>query len=124
MASSAFHQAVVTLQSRGYFSNSGLNQENGIGSFRLISKGVKLDISLTTRGTCGLKRRIVASSQASVSNTSTVSDPVLSPSSGTSSESKKKSSNAIYLQAGKTTNFVWFFLKWFSNTLLFQMKLH
>lgn len=94
MASATFHQAIVTLQSRGYFSHSSLNQENGIASFRFISKGVKLDISLTRRETYCSRRRSFNVVQASASQ-STVSDPVLSPSNGTSSDSKKKSSNAI-----------------------------
>ncbi|KAL0284688.1 UNVERIFIED_CONTAM: 2,3-bisphosphoglycerate-dependent phosphoglycerate mutase [Sesamum angustifolium] len=51
------HQAIGTLQSHGYFSNSGLNQENGIASFRLISKGLKLDTALLRRETyCSRKR--------------------------------------------------------------------
>ncbi|XP_042030492.1 2,3-bisphosphoglycerate-dependent phosphoglycerate mutase 1-like isoform X2 [Salvia splendens] len=79
MASAAYHQASVTLQPRCYFSSSCVNQQNGITSISLIPKGVKLDIALTARGCYS----------------TTVPDPVLSPSSGTSSEAKKKSSNAF-----------------------------
>ncbi|KAG6422966.1 hypothetical protein SASPL_113349 [Salvia splendens] len=97
MASTAFHQAVVTLQSRGYFSNSCLDQDNGIASFRSISKGVKLDITLTRRETYCSRRRQVAVTQASASHSTAVPDPVLSPSSGTPSDSKKKSSEAALI---------------------------
>lgn len=96
MASATFHQAIVTLQSRGSFSHSSLNQENGIASFRFISKGVKLDIALTRRETYCSRRRSFNVVQASASQ-STVSDPVLSPSNGTSSDSKKKSNEAALI---------------------------
>ncbi|KAH6834738.1 Phosphoglycerate mutase family protein [Perilla frutescens var. hirtella] len=96
MASATFHQAIVTLQSRGYFSNSSLNQENGIASFRLISKGVKLDIAFTRRETYCSRRRSFTVIQASASQT-TAPDPVLSPSNGTASDSKKKSNEAALI---------------------------
>lgn len=96
MAATAFHQAIGTLQSRGYFSNSGFNQENGIASFRLISKGFKLDITLLRRETYCSRKRSFSVIQASASQT-TVFDPLSSPSNGTTSDSKKKSSNALSL---------------------------
>ncbi|KAL1536210.1 2,3-bisphosphoglycerate-dependent phosphoglycerate mutase 1 [Salvia divinorum] len=97
MVSAAYHQASVTLQSRCHFSNSCLNQQNRIASFRLISKGVQLDIALTRRGTYSSRRRTIAVTQASASHSIMVPDPVLSPSSGTSSESKKKSNEAALI---------------------------
>ncbi|KAL1562307.1 phosphoglycerate mutase (2,3-diphosphoglycerate-dependent) [Salvia divinorum] len=97
MATAAFHQAVVTPPSRCYFSTSCLDQENGIASIRSISKGVKLDITLTRRETYCSRRRRVAVTQASASHSTTVPDPVLSPSSGTPSDSYKKSSEAALI---------------------------
>lgn len=94
MAATAFHQAIGTLQPHGHFRNSSLNQENGIASFRLISKGFKLDFSLLWRGSYCSSNRSFSGIRASASH-STVSDPVSSPSNGTTSVSKKKSSNAI-----------------------------
>ncbi|KAG6394827.1 hypothetical protein SASPL_145417 [Salvia splendens] len=88
--------ASVTLQPRCYFSNSCVNQQNGIASFRLISKGVKLDIPLTRRSYSS-RRRTIAVTKASASHSTTVPDPVLSPSSGTSSEAKKKSNEAALI---------------------------
>lgn len=94
MAATAFQQAVGSLQSRGCFSSgSGYKQENGIASFRFISKGVKLDISLLRRQTSCSSKRSLSAIQASASQT-IVPDPVSSPSNGTISDSKKKSSNA------------------------------
>ncbi|XP_047955220.1 2,3-bisphosphoglycerate-dependent phosphoglycerate mutase 1 [Salvia hispanica] len=96
MASAGYHQASVTLQPRCYFSSSCLNQQNGISSISLIPKGIKLDIALTRRGTYSSMERTIAVTQASASH-STVPDPVLSPSSGTSSEAKKKSNEAALI---------------------------
>ncbi|KAK4381013.1 2,3-bisphosphoglycerate-dependent phosphoglycerate mutase [Sesamum angolense] len=77
MAATAFHQAIGTLQSHGYFSNSGLNQENGIASFRLISKGLKLDTALLRRETYCSRKRSFSVIEASASQT-TVFEPVSS----------------------------------------------
>lgn len=90
MAATSFHQAIGTLQSRGCFSDHGFKQENGIAQFRFISKGVKLDIALLRRET---RKRSLSVIQASTSQT-VVPYPVSSPSNGTISDSKKKSSNA------------------------------
>ncbi|KAL7127790.1 hypothetical protein ABFS83_14G274800 [Erythranthe nasuta] len=97
MAATAFHQAVGTLQSRGQFSNSALNQENGIASFRSISKGLKLDFALLRRETYCSKKRSFSAIQASAPSQTTVFDPVSSPSNGSASDSKKKSSEAALI---------------------------
>lgn len=95
MSATAFHQAVGTLHSRGYVAHSFPSQENGIVSFRLVSKGFKMDIGLMSMGThCSNKRRI---SRIKASASQTVFDQVSSPSNGTTTESKKKSSNSMTL---------------------------
>ncbi|KAK6130702.1 hypothetical protein DH2020_035556 [Rehmannia glutinosa] len=96
MAATAFHQAIGTLQSRGCYSNSGLNQENGIASFRSISKGFKLDIVLLKRGVYCSRKRSFSAVQASASQT-TVFDAVSSPSNSSTSDSKKKSNEAALI---------------------------
>ncbi|KAL0392329.1 UNVERIFIED_CONTAM: 2,3-bisphosphoglycerate-dependent phosphoglycerate mutase [Sesamum radiatum] len=96
MAATAFHQAIGTLQSHGYFSNSGLNQENGIASFRLISKGLKLDTALLRRETYCSRKRSFSVIEASASQT-TVFEPVSSPSNDSTTDSKKKSNEAALI---------------------------
>ncbi|KAL8486967.1 hypothetical protein ACS0TY_023600 [Phlomoides rotata] len=96
MAATAFHQGIGSLQSRGCFSDSGFKQENGIASFRWISKGVKLDIALLRRETFCSRKRSLSVIQASTSQT-IIPDPVSSPSNGTTSDSKKKSNEAALI---------------------------
>ncbi|KAL6578311.1 2,3-bisphosphoglycerate-dependent phosphoglycerate mutase 1 [Orobanche minor] len=97
MAAAGFHQATGTLQSRGCFTNPGLNQENGIASFRLISKVFKLEVSRFRKDTyCSRKRSFRAVEAPSASQT-TVFDPISSPSNGTTSDSKKKSNEAALI---------------------------
>ncbi|KAK4434179.1 2,3-bisphosphoglycerate-dependent phosphoglycerate mutase [Sesamum alatum] len=96
MAATAFHQAIGTLQSHSYFSNSGLKQENGIASFRLISKGLKLDTALLGRGAYCSRKRSFSVIEASASQT-TVFEPVSSPSNDSTSDSKKKSNEAALI---------------------------
>ncbi|PIN17000.1 Phosphoglycerate mutase [Handroanthus impetiginosus] len=96
MAATAFHQTIGTLQSRGCIRNSAFSQENGIASFRSISKGFKLDISLLRRDTYCSRKRSFSVIQAS-SSQATVFDPVSSPSNNTTNDSKKKSSEAALI---------------------------
>lgn len=91
MAATVFHQALATLQSNCYLGVSGLSQENGNASFRLISKGVKLDINLLGRRTYCSRKRTFSIIEASTSQT-TIFGSVSSPSNGATSDSGKKSS--------------------------------
>lgn len=96
MAATAFHQAFATLQSHGYFGDLGLNQENGNASFRLISKGVKLDSTLLGRGTYCSRKRIFSVIEAPTSRT-TIFSSVTSSSNGATNDSRKKSSEAALI---------------------------
>ena len=91
MAATAFHQAVGTIQAHGYCNGSRSQNEFGMFSARVMSKGV------TRIETGSLKRRDYSSSglklgviRASTSNTSVV-DPVSLPSNNNASDSRKKS---------------------------------
>ncbi|GFZ10030.1 phosphoglycerate/bisphosphoglycerate mutase [Actinidia rufa] len=88
MAATVFHQALGTLQSLGYFNNSSFQQEHGNTSLRLMSKGFRVDYRS--------KNRSFIVSQASTSQTSTVS-PVSSPSKNTTTDSRKKSNEAALI---------------------------
>ncbi|XAR62180.1 Phosphoglycerate mutase (2,3-diphosphoglycerate-dependent) [Bertholletia excelsa] len=95
MVTSAFHQAIGTLQSHVYSIDSGFQQGYGNTSLRLISKGFRLDIGLLRRRSyCSKERRFI--SQASTSQTS-VFNPVSSPSSNNIAESRKKSNEAALI---------------------------
>ncbi|KAL2503803.1 Phosphoglycerate mutase family protein [Abeliophyllum distichum] len=94
MAATAFHQA--SLQSRGYFCDSRLSQENGNAPFRLISKGFKLDIAMLRRGNYCSRKRGFSVIEASNSQT-TVFDQVSSPSNGAMSDTRKKSNEAALI---------------------------
>jgi hypothetical protein len=96
MAASAFHQALGTLQSHGYLSNSGLRHELGDNSLRLFSKGFKVEIGLSRKGCYLSDQRKFGVVQASASQTS-VFEPVLSPSKSNASSSQKKSSKPVIL---------------------------
>uniref|UniRef100_A0A5B6ZIB1 phosphoglycerate mutase (2,3-diphosphoglycerate-dependent) n=1 Tax=Davidia involucrata TaxID=16924 RepID=A0A5B6ZIB1_DAVIN len=96
MAATAFHQAIGTLQSHGYFDHSGFQQEFGNASMRLISKGIKADFGLLRRGSYCSRERNFGVLNASTSQTS-VFDPVLSPASNTTNHSRKKSNEAALI---------------------------
>ncbi|KAK6116121.1 hypothetical protein DH2020_008390 [Rehmannia glutinosa] len=95
MAATAFHQAIGTLQSRGCYSNSGLNQENGIASFRSISKGFKLDIVRLKEELIALEESFQCSS--SLGPQTTVFDAASSPSNSSTNDCKKKSNEAALI---------------------------
>ncbi|CAL5414894.1 unnamed protein product [Camellia sinensis] len=96
MSATAFHQAIGTLQSHGYFINSGFQQENGNTSLQLISKGFRVDIGLSRRGSYCSRERSYVVAQASSSQTS-VFNPVSSPSNTTTTDSRKKSNEAALI---------------------------
>ncbi|RWR93019.1 2,3-bisphosphoglycerate-dependent phosphoglycerate mutase [Cinnamomum micranthum f. kanehirae] len=97
MAATAFHQAAGTIQAHGYCNDSRSQNEYGMFSARVISKGV------TRIETGSLKRRDYSSSglklgviRASTSNTSVV-DPVSLPSNNKASDSRKKSNETALI---------------------------
>ncbi|XP_050212691.1 2,3-bisphosphoglycerate-dependent phosphoglycerate mutase 1-like [Mercurialis annua] len=95
MASAAFHQATGTLQ---HHPNSGFSQEFGSVPVKSILQCSKVDFGLSVSrklGHCSA-RRSFSVVQASASNTSLV-DPVSTSSSGTTTEIKKKSSEAALI---------------------------
>ncbi|XP_073143014.1 2,3-bisphosphoglycerate-dependent phosphoglycerate mutase 1-like [Henckelia pumila] len=96
MATTSFHQAVGTIPSCGNFNNSFGNQENGNVSLKLISKGSRLDVAMLRTQTFRSKKQSFCVIQASGSQ-ATVFNPILSPSNGTSSDSKKKSNEAALI---------------------------
>lgn len=96
MAATSFHHAIGTVPSCGYFNNTCGNQENGNASLKLISKGFRLDVAMLRTGTYHSKKQSFCVIQAMGSQT-TVFDPVLSPSNGTPSDSKKKSNEAALI---------------------------
>ncbi|KAA8538043.1 hypothetical protein F0562_027377 [Nyssa sinensis] len=82
MAATAFHQAIGTLQSNGYFNHSGFQQEFGnAASVRLISKGIEADFGLL-RGRYSFRKRNFGVIKASTSQIS-VFDAVSSPANNT-----------------------------------------
>ncbi|KAI8002244.1 2,3-bisphosphoglycerate-dependent phosphoglycerate mutase [Camellia lanceoleosa] len=96
MSATAFHQAIGTLQSHGYFINSGFQQENGNTSLQLISKGFRVNIGLSRRGSYCSRERSYVVAQASISQTS-VFNPVSSPSNTTTTDSRKKSNEVALI---------------------------
>ncbi|KAE8077347.1 hypothetical protein FH972_015919 [Carpinus fangiana] len=96
MAASAFHQALGTLQSHGYLSNSGLRHELGDNSLKLFSKGFKVEIGLSRKGCYLSDQRKFGVVQASASQTS-VFEPVSSPSKSNASSSQKKSNEVALI---------------------------
>ncbi|XP_075479695.1 2,3-bisphosphoglycerate-dependent phosphoglycerate mutase 1-like isoform X2 [Primulina tabacum] len=93
MATTSFHQAIWTIPSCGSLNSSFGNQENGHASLKLISKGFRLDFAIQTYSS---KKQSFCVMQASGSQTS-VFNPILSPSNGTPSDSKKKSNEAALI---------------------------
>lgn len=97
MAATTFHQAISTLQSHGYISNSNLHQECGNISMKLITRGVKLEIGSSQRERhCSRKRS--GSIQASSSSYQTSeSNPISILSNGTNKDPTKKPSEAALI---------------------------
>jgi 2,3-bisphosphoglycerate-dependent phosphoglycerate mutase len=90
----AVNQTLGTLQSRRLVKNSGYHQE--FGSVKLISKGLNVDFQLSKVGSSRIVRKHFGVIQASASQTS-VFDPVLSPSSNSTTDSKKSSNEAALI---------------------------
>jgi len=60
MAATAFHPAIGTLQSRGYFINSGFQLENGNTSLRFTSNSFRVDMGILRTGSyCSRGRRSI-----------------------------------------------------------------
>ncbi|PWA51211.1 phosphoglycerate mutase 1, Histidine phosphatase superfamily [Artemisia annua] len=97
MTATAFHQAISTLQSHGYISNSILHQECGNISMKLITRGIKLEIGSSQRERhCSKKRS--GSIQASASSYQTSEgNPISIPSNGTNKDPSKKPSEAALI---------------------------
>ncbi|XP_051118036.1 2,3-bisphosphoglycerate-dependent phosphoglycerate mutase 1-like [Andrographis paniculata] len=87
-AAAALHQAIGSFR----YSNSALNQDNGIASYRSISKGVNRDFPLS-KGRTGRSRK----TNLTVTQASDFQTAVLSPSNGKAVESKKKSNEAALI---------------------------
>lgn len=96
MAATAFHHAVGTFHSHGYFNNSSLHQERTNASVRLISKGLKIEVGLLRRESYCSKKRSHSVIQASSSQYAVV-NPVSSPSNNTNNNSHKKSNEAALI---------------------------
>ncbi|GLU16220.1 hypothetical protein SLE2022_326640 [Rubroshorea leprosula] len=95
MATAVFHRAVGTLQSCELHYNSGVH-DSGNFLVRLVPKPFIVDIRLSKRGNYGSGERKFCVIQASTSSTS-VSDPVSSPSNNNTRESRKKSNEAALI---------------------------
>ncbi|KAI5654701.1 hypothetical protein M9H77_31888 [Catharanthus roseus] len=96
MASTLFQQGLGTLQSHCHFGSSGFNQYYGDASFKLISKGFKVDISLMRLRSYCSKRKCLSVIHASTSQSAVV-DPVSTPSNNTTSDAKKKTKEAALI---------------------------
>ncbi|GJU69353.1 phosphoglycerate mutase 1, histidine phosphatase superfamily protein [Tanacetum coccineum] len=97
MTATTFHQAISTLQSHGYVSNSVLHQECGNISMKLITRGVRLEIGSSQRERhCSRKTSgsILASSS---SYQTSESNPISIPSNGTNKDPSKKPSEAALI---------------------------
>lgn len=94
MAATAFHQAIGTLQSRGYLSNE-INHECGNASVKLISKGFNMDVGLLRSGSYCTRKRSFSLIKASSAQT-TVFNPISTPSNSTANDSRKKSSKTSH----------------------------
>ncbi|KAM7514599.1 hypothetical protein LguiA_004182 [Lonicera macranthoides] len=95
MAATAFHQAIGTLQSRGYLYNE-INHDCGNASVKLISKGFDVDVRLLRSGSYCSRKRSFSLIKASSSQT-TVFNPVSTPSNSTANDSRKKSNEAALI---------------------------
>ncbi|KAJ4851098.1 hypothetical protein Tsubulata_043127 [Turnera subulata] len=93
MASAVFNQAIGSLQSPQHPHELKSRHELGSPFVRMVSKGLKVDIGLSRRLSCGPGERKFCVIQASASDTSLV-DPVLSPAISSTDEPRKKSSEA------------------------------
>ncbi|CAI9116345.1 OLC1v1017466C3 [Oldenlandia corymbosa var. corymbosa] len=96
MATAVFQQALGTLQSHGCFGSSGFPPESSNSSLKLISKGFKVDVAFIKSGNHCFRNKSFSVIHASTSQ-ATVFDPVSAPSSNTTSDSKKKSSEAALI---------------------------
>jgi len=94
MATAVFHQALGTAQSHQHLQNSGSRLEFGHASLKLISKGFKVDIGLSRRGSYSSWKKKFGLIQASASQTSVV-QPVSYPPNNSSDELRKKSSMPV-----------------------------
>ncbi|KAH8508806.1 hypothetical protein H0E87_010812 [Populus deltoides] len=96
MATAVFHQALGTAQSHQHLQNSGSHLEFGNASLKLISKGFKVDIGLSRRGSYSSWKKKFGVIQASASQTSVV-QPVSYPPNNSSDELRKKSCEAALI---------------------------
>lgn len=96
MATAVFHQAIGTLQSYQYLHNSRFHRDFGNVPVKLVSKGLKVDIGLSRRGSFSSANRNFSVIQASASQTSVV-DPVSSPLNNSTDELRKKSGRSLIL---------------------------
>ncbi|XP_059631409.1 2,3-bisphosphoglycerate-dependent phosphoglycerate mutase 1-like [Cornus florida] len=96
MAATAFHQAIGTLQSRGYFSDSFDRHEFENASVRLISKGIKANVGPLRKGSYCSRLRKFSVIKASTSQTLEFGS-VSSPSTNNSNGNVKKSNEAALI---------------------------
>ncbi|KAK9930579.1 hypothetical protein M0R45_027614 [Rubus argutus] len=96
MATAVFHQSIGTHQSHGHLYNSGMHQELGKSSVRLISKAFEVDVGLSKRRCYNSCQRNLSVIQASASKASVI-DHVSSPSKNKESDSRKKSNEAALI---------------------------
>lgn len=95
MAATTLYQSVGTLQSCRNNGNSGLCPDYGHVSFRLVSKGFKVDVGLLRGGGSCSRKRSTCVIHASATQ-ATVFDEASAPSSTTTSDSTKKTSMIIH----------------------------
>ena len=96
MATAVFQQSIGTHQSHGHLYNSGIQQELGKSSVRLISKAIDVNVGLSKRAFYNSGKRNRGVIRASSSQSSVI-DHVSSPSKNKESDSRKKSSKLFFL---------------------------
>ncbi|XP_050377242.1 2,3-bisphosphoglycerate-dependent phosphoglycerate mutase 1 [Argentina anserina] len=96
MATAVFHQSIGTHQSHGHLYDSGIHQELGKSSVRLISKAFDVNVGLSKRVCYDSGKRNIGVIRASSSQTSVI-DHVSSPSKNKESDSRKKSNEAALI---------------------------
>ncbi|TMW91574.1 hypothetical protein EJD97_014158 [Solanum chilense] len=96
MAATTLNQSVGTLRSCRVNGNSGLCPDIGHVSFRPVSKGFKVDVGLLRGGSFCSRKTSTCVIQASASQ-ATVFDEASAPSSATTSDSNKKTSEAALI---------------------------
>ncbi|XAR48578.1 Phosphoglycerate mutase (2,3-diphosphoglycerate-dependent) [Bertholletia excelsa] len=97
MTAAAFHQAIGTLQSNGYFIDSSFKQGSGNTSPHFISKGFHVNFGLFGRGSCRSRGGSFIVAQAPASQPTVVYDPVSSPSHNITTECRKKANEAALI---------------------------